>query len=764
MDVPLTKTTSLLLTLATIAVIAAAAVLALFRLQPPPAASLAAPPTQFSAARAMVHVRHIAAVPRPIGSRGHDAARDYIEAQLASIGAEHAVQRTSIAADNPHDTPIIARVENVVGRLRGAHSTGAILLAAHYDSVPTGPGASDDAHAVGVLLETARALAARGGMKNDVIFLFSDGEEMGLLGGRAFVEQHPWFRDVKVALNFEARGTRGPSVLFETGHDSGWAVEQFGRAGAAPVGNSLLPRLYEMLPNKTDLTPIRKSGVMGLNFAFFDGFAGYHSQHDTVEQLDPRSMQHQGDHALETTLALGNGALSAAPRNQVIFFDLLGARFFAYPTRLVPMLTLLCAALFAVAFAAALRGKRIGWRGTLRAAGACAAALVAVPLATELLARAVAMAHPDYRFIPAGEPHVATLYRAAFLALGLALALFACRAIAPRARRAELILGGAFVWLAALGVTAFVLPEASYLLTWPLLLLLAPAAIVWWRRAEGGAVWQFVAVAPALTAAALLFVPWIDWSFVILTIRGAALALLFAMFLFVLAAPMLGQLPRAATALLFAGIVAFAAALSNPAGTGADPMMTSLEYGLDGDDGRSWWIAQSEPTDTWRAAIFDAKVKTDGMTDFIPYNDWKIWRTAAPLVRFAPPAVEELGDVTANGLRTVTLRVRPSRDVAALRVFLTEPVPLVAAAIDGRAITPQSLPNARWGASYLAPPAAGFELRLTTRSAAPLHLRAVAESYGLEGLPVTPRTATAIPSSFGFNTADAVHVGRTFTF
>lgn len=764
MDVPLNEKTSTLLTLATIVIIAAAGALALFRMQAPEAAAIDAPATQFSAARAMEHVRRIASAPRSLGSRGHDAARDYIAAQLASAGIEHEVQRTSVAVDDPHDTPIIAHVENVVGRLRGTRSGGAILLVAHYDSVPSGPGASDDAHAVGVLLETARALVARGRMKNDVILLFTDGEEMGLLGSRAFVEQHPWYRDVKVALNFEARGTHGPSVLFETGHGSGWAVEQFGRAGAEPLGNSLLPRLYEILPNKTDLTPIRKTGVMGLNFAFFDGFAGYHSQHDTVAELDPRSLQHQGEHALAAAAALGNDALAAAPRHDVIFFDVLGARFFAYPMSAVPLLTLLCAALFAAAFTAGLRRGRIGWRGTLRAAAACAVALVAVPFSTELLARAVAMAHPDYRFVPAGEPHVATLYRVAFLAIGVALALFAYGAIAPRARRAELTLGAALVWLASLGVTTFVLPEATYLLTWPLLLLLAPPAVMWWRRADAGTAWQFAAAVPALAAAAFLLVPWIDWSFIILTIRGAALPLLFAMLLFGLAASMLGRMRKAATATLFAGIVAFAAALSNPAGTGADPVMTSLEYGVNGDDGRSWWIAQSEPTDAWRSAIFNAKVQTDGMTDFIPYNDWKVWRTAAPLVRFAPPAVEERGDVTANGVRTVTLRVLPSRDVAALRVFLVEPVALVSASIDGRPIAAKSLPNARWGASYLAPPRGGFELRLATTSSAPLHIRAVAESYGLKGLSFTPRTANEIPASFGFGPVDAVHVGRTFTF
>lgn len=759
----MTRKNSILLTLATLVVIAAAAAFTLFRMQPPQAASLNAPAAEFSSARAMAHVRRIASAPRPIGSAGHDAARDYILAQLASHEIETSVQRASVSIDNPRDTPAIATIENVIGRLRGTRSSGAILLVAHYDSVPTGPGASDDAHGVAVLLETARAITARGRLQNDVIFLFTDAEEMGLLGARAFVEQHPLYRDVKIALNFEARGTSGPAVLFETGPNSGWAVEQFGRATATPFGNSLLPRIYETLPNKTDMTPIRKTGIMGLNFAFFDGFAGYHSEHDSVESLSPRSVQDQGEQSLATTLALGNDALTSAPRRESIFFDILGAYFVAYPAQYVPLFTLFCALLFALVFFAGVRNGRVSAGGTLRSFAAFAVVLITVPVAMELLSRAVGMVHPDYRLIAAGEPQVALLYRTAFFVIGIALALMIHGAIVAKATASERMLGGAMVWLAALAVATFMLPEATYLLTWPLVLLLAIPAITWWRRAESNAATQFAMLVPALLAAVFLLVPWIDWSFVILTIRGAALSIVCVMLLFGLTASMLAPMRKFAMVMLIGGIVLFAAALANPAGTENDPMMTSVEYGFESDDDRSYWITQSEPIDAWRASFFKT-AQTDGMTDFIPYTDWKIWRASAPLVRFAPPAVEEVADVTKDGLRTVTLRVRPSRDVAVLRVFLTEPVPLVAATIDGRKIDAQRLPNARWGATYLAPPREGFELQLVTNATQPLKVRAVAKSYGLQGVPVAPRTANVIPTSFGFGPVDAIHVGRTFTF
>ena len=103
-------------------------------------------------------------------------------------------------------------MENVLARLPGSRGGGkAVLLDAHYDSLATGPGASDNASAVGALLETARALKASGRpLTNDVIFLFSDGEEVDLMGAEAFVEEHPWAKDVGLVLNLEARGRAGP--------------------------------------------------------------------------------------------------------------------------------------------------------------------------------------------------------------------------------------------------------------------------------------------------------------------------------------------------------------------------------------------------------------------------------------------------------------------------------------------------------------------------------------------------------------------------
>src|SRR5215467_3844039 len=134
-------------------------VLGIRGLNPPAAASLYAPATEFSAARAMKHLQVIARSPRPVGTAEHEAVREYIAGELRSLGLEPEIQEATAVTRRP--TLFHAgTVRNIMALLRGTGNGKAILLASHYDSVSRGPGASDDGAAVAAMLETLRALKA----------------------------------------------------------------------------------------------------------------------------------------------------------------------------------------------------------------------------------------------------------------------------------------------------------------------------------------------------------------------------------------------------------------------------------------------------------------------------------------------------------------------------------------------------------------------------------------------------------------------------
>lgn len=245
----------------------------------------------------MRHVHAIGQFAHPIGSPEARAVRQYIEQELRRHGWEvssepgTALYRESAAIYQG------GSVWNVVARLKGGTpSGGAIALACHYDSVVQGPGASDDGHAVAMLLEIARALARRPGLSHDVILLFTDGEEPALLGSEQFLSQHPWARDIRFVANFEARGASGPGLLFEAWPPA--AGVQVGAAVPRPVGSSALVEIYRRMQLDTDFTFFQKAGIPGVNSAFIESGQFYHTSQDSPGRLDPRSLQHQTGYAM----------------------------------------------------------------------------------------------------------------------------------------------------------------------------------------------------------------------------------------------------------------------------------------------------------------------------------------------------------------------------------------------------------------------------------------------------------------------------------
>jgi len=294
----------------------------------------------------MVHVLAIAQEPHPVGSPQNAHVRDYIMNQLNEMGLSPEVQASTVpdyfgvSEERDHVT-----IHNIIVRLPGDNSTKALALVGHYDSVPTGPGANDDAAAVAAMLETIRALKCGTPLKNDVIFLFTDGEEAGLLGASAFVREHPWRNSVKLVLNFEARGSGGPSTLFETSPGNSWLISGFAKAAPHPYGNSLTNAVYGYMPNDTDFSVFREAGYAGLNFAYPHNVNAYHTMLDSADNVDARSIQHHGEYMLSLARHFGNEPLNDLKKSDSVYFSICSKMMARYPALagLIFALTALCA-------------------------------------------------------------------------------------------------------------------------------------------------------------------------------------------------------------------------------------------------------------------------------------------------------------------------------------------------------------------------------------------------------------------------------------
>ena len=287
-----------------------------------------APPTAFSAIRARAILKDLVGdgVPHPIGSAANAQVRDRIVKRLSALGYTTELQ-TGVACNafGECGTPT-----NVIAT-RGAVAGDAVMIAAHYDSVPSGPGASDDGVGVANLLEIARILTLLPPTRHPVVLLVTDGEEAGLLGAQLFTREHRLAKRVKAAVNMDTRGVSGPSLMFETGSANSWLMRLYGRATLEPITNSLCYVVYKMLPNNTDFTVFKEAGYQGLNFAFIGDVAYYHTPLDNWQNSSATTMQHHGANALGALRALAEADDLSPPPSDSMFFDVLARTVVVWP-------------------------------------------------------------------------------------------------------------------------------------------------------------------------------------------------------------------------------------------------------------------------------------------------------------------------------------------------------------------------------------------------------------------------------------------------
>lgn len=448
-------------------------------LTPPPAP---ADSPGFSATRARKDILRIAAEPHTVWEQDKlDPVRDFIRESLRASGLEPRTMTYPPLTDRwGHSYPLANIAADIPGK-----SGRYLLIAAHYDSSPKkrsaeqggSRGAADDGYGVATMLEIARLLAPRAGsLENGVRLLFTDGEELGMLGAEAEMrENRAAYADVGFVINLEARGVKGPLVLFETGPRNRAAIEFF-RKARWPFGYSFAVDVYRNLPNGTDFTMFLDAGLTGLNFSVLDDLSYYHTPRDNPDNISLTSLQHYGEQVLplvEAWIADPRFADPAAfaAEEDMVYFTWLPGILVAYPAGFAAALGIAALILFLAWMALSLRRReaRLGasllW--FLAWLGLTAAALGLGLGLSVLLGRLTGIAW-KVTYMP-GVP----LERPLTWAFIAAFALIPWIVAAGRARRgketASLLAGAFLLNLLALGLIHRYLPGASFMFALPLL-------------------------------------------------------------------------------------------------------------------------------------------------------------------------------------------------------------------------------------------------------------------------------------------------------
>ncbi len=552
--------------------------------------------------------------------------------------------------------------------------------------------------------------------------LFTDGEEAGLLGARAFVDEHPLMARVGVLVNLEARGTGGRSLLFQTsGPGNAGLVAAAAAALARPAASSLFAAVYERLPNDTDVSVFGRRAVPGLNFAFIGEPRRYHTPRDDLAHLDRGSLQHHGDNllALARQLSRADPAGLARPA-RVVFFDLLGLWLVRWPEGLGPWLAGLALAVLLLA------GRRRGARppGVALALVAWLAA-VALAVAAQWSAGALwrATAPGPRAWVAAAAAVLAAAWASGLLGAALGGLLARWRS-SPLERATALGLAWA---LAALAV-ALLLPGAAYVALVPAL-----AAALASLGAPAG---RLAALLP-LAASALVIGPLqlslVDSLGLSAAPLSGALAALVAAGLW----PLLGARPGAARLVLppALGLVAAAAAVALLPPDSLDrPQGLSLTYVE--EEGRPARLHAAPESTRLPAGLAAAAPFAASTEALLPWARRPRGFTAnvEPL-GLPAPGLELLEETSAGGGRHLRLRATSPRGAPAL--LLSFPVAQAPRAVrlNGRAVAGALERARRRGSRHvtyacLTVPAGGLEVELEL-GAAPVDLVLADRSVGL---------------------------------
>ena len=738
----------------------------IYRQNPPNAQPADAPVAEFASGRAMNHLKMIARSPHPIGSAEHSNVRDYILKEMSALGLGPEVQKSLAVNQENEGSYVAAGVQNIIGKIEGAGSRYAVLLACHYDTVPNSPGANDDGAGVTTLLEVMRAIKAGPPLKNDLVFLFTDGEEIGMLGAKAFMHEHSYAKDIAVVLNFEARGANGPSIMFETSEGNEWLINEFSRTIRHPVTNSLTYDLYKLLPNATDMTIFKSGGLRGLNFAYIAGLSTYHTARDSYVNIDERSLQHHGSYALALARRFGNVVDWPAPTGDAVYFDLFSSVLISYPKRLVLPLMALGLAFYIVLVTLGLRMKRLTIRGIAFSVLSLLLNAISVGILIMLMWLAIRSRNPN----PFGGNYNSDFFVIGFLSLTIALTGALLGWFRKKTRIENLMVGALLWWCVLMVLVCLKAPGGSYLITWPLLLMILALGAVFISREE----------MTSMKTAAILVLPGLSIVILIapllrLLIAGFGMEVVWMLMILVvfLLAMYYAHLnllltPRLWPFTLISGLFGLCFVCAGILSTEISkkhPKWDHILYALNIDKKRAIWGSADENPDEWTSQFFSSGAEKADMGEHFPWagGGGTILKGDAPVLPLAPPAVAVLDDRTADGLRSLRLRLTSPRRAPAMSIYWKRELELAVTAVNGSRVVKENLNTTGAYSEYRRfsyfGMSEGVELNLEIKSSAPLELYVEDWSYGLPEIPgriYKDRPDHIVPSPFHYSDGTVV--------
>ncbi len=661
-------------------------------LLPSKISDLNTPKTEFSTQRALVHLKEISKNPHYIGTQDHTRVKNYLAKQLEGLGLE-VEQQNQMAINKKWRAA--TKAQNIMARIKGTGNGKSLVLLTHYDSaVHSSLGASDAGSGAVAILEGVRAFLENNKKpKNDIIILFTDAEEVGLLGAVAFVKYHRWTQNIGLVLNFEARGSGGPSyMLLETNGGNKELIKAFQKAKPNyPVANSLMYSIYKMLPNDTDLTVFREeANLNGFNFAFIDDHYDYHTAQDSYENMDLNTLEQQGDYLVTMLNYFSNANLENLYADKdYIYFSFPKIGLIAYPFSWVWLLFILGAILFFVITFIGVQKMKLTTPAMFAGFIPFLGALISSALLAIYGWKLLKIIHPQYEEILHGFTYNGHLYIAAFVSLTLGITFWFYKYYFKAHSAANLLVAPLFIWGVINLLIAIYLQGAGFFIL-PVFAALATLAMLLFSKRNR----QFKIVISTLLALPTLvvFAPLIKMFPIGLGLKMLAISAVFTVLLFGLLLPIIKKykFTKSLSRLFFTlGLLLLITASfqANYSETRKQP--TSLVYIVDVDENQAFWASYEAKVNSYNKAFLGENPtkgsfdKTAGASKY--KTAYKIHKKTN-VVGLPQPIITKVRDTIVGNQRKIHLQIEAQRKTTRMEFIATNAIHFNSFRVNGESL------------------------------------------------------------------------------
>jgi hypothetical protein len=733
--------------------------------------------TEFSTKKALNLLKEITKKPHFVGSIEHENVKDYLKSQLEALGLQVEVQE-QVAVNNKWRAA--AKTKNIIAKIKGTQRGKALLLLSHYDSNPhSAIGASDDGSGVVTILEGVRAFLASGKKpNNDIIICFSDAEELGLLGASAFVNYHPWAKNVGLVLNFEARGSGGPSyMLLETNGGNHNLIQNFQMANTPfPVGNSLMYSIYKKLPNDTDLTVFREEGnINGFNFAFIGDHFDYHTAQDSFERLDRKSLKHQASYLMATLNYFANTNLEKLNSKQDdVFFNFPYLGIVYYPFTWVLPIFLVCVLLFIGLLVIGVFTNKLSIKGILTGFIPLLFSLILSGLFTYFGWKLILKIHPQYQDILHGFTYNGYYYIAAFVAITVAICFAIYNRYFKKVSKQDLLIAPLFIWLVINAGVGFYLKGAGFF-SIPVIILLVMLGVLIFSNSKTKTTLFFTILSiPAI----LIFAPLVKMFPVGLGLKMLTVSAVLTVLLFGLLVPVFQQYekPKQIKKLVVVvGVLSFVMTYFTANYSVNRKKPNSIFYLLDASKNEAYWASYNTKIDAFTKQFLGdkpTKGSYDNNTMASKYHTNIKLYTKAKIKNLIQPTISVLKDTIMDNDRKVILEIFSNRNANKIELLSKIPIKLKSFIInnqglkgDDKSVYVLDLQKGTLLSYYRTSKDEKITLEMVSDKNQKLDLDILEVKYDLftnSAFDIKPRTSEMMPMPFVLNDATVVKTNLKF--